>query len=196
MTELVRLETERLILRPWRKEDRAPFAALNADPRVAAHLAGVMSRAESDAVVDRILDGFARHGHGPWALEIKAGAPFIGFCGIWRPSFTAHFTPCTEVGWRLAYDAWGKGYATEAAEAALAYAFGALGLTEIVAYTTPGNLRSRRVMERLGMTYDPADDFDHPLQPEGAPARPHVLYRLRREDWEARQGLRGGGSRR
>jgi RimJ/RimL family protein N-acetyltransferase len=197
MTDLVRLETVRLILRPWREEDRAPFAALNADPRVTAHLAGVQSRAESDAIVDRILDGFARHGHGPWALEVKGGAPFIGFCGIWQPSFDAHFTPCTEVGWRLAHDAWGKGYATESAEAALDYGFGPLGLAEIVAYTTPENARSRRVMERLGMTYDPEDDFERPPLSQGAPARPHLLYRLRREDWAAaRRGLPARGKER
>ena len=131
MTELVRLETERLILRPWREEDRAPFAALNADPRVTGHLGGVLDRAESDAIVDRVVAGFVEHGHGPWALEVKGGPAFIGFCGIWEPSFNAHFTPCTEVGWRLAHDAWGRGYATESAEAALAYGFGPLGLEEM-----------------------------------------------------------------
>jgi ribosomal-protein-alanine N-acetyltransferase len=196
MTELVRLETRRLILRPWREEDRAPFAALNADPRVTAHLTGVLGRAESDAIVDRVLAGFAEHGHGPWALEVKGGAPFIGFCGIWNPSFTAHFMPCTEIGWRLAHEAWGKGYATESAEAALAYGFGALRLAEIVAYTTPANRRSRGVMERLGMRHDPADDFERPPLTDGAPARTHVLYRLRREDWAARRSLPGGAEQR
>ena len=193
MTDPVRLETERLILRPWREEDRAPFAALNADARVTAHLTGVLGRSESDAIVDRVLQGFAEHGHGPWALEVKGGAPFIGFCGIWSPSFTAHFTPCTEIGWRLAHETWGRGYATESAEAALAYGFGPLALAEIVAYTTPANRRSRAVMERLGMSHDPADDFERPPLTEGAPARPHVLYRLRREDWSARRSLLAGG---
>ena len=189
MTELVRLETGRLILRPWREEDRAPFAALNADPRVAAHLAGVLDRAGSDAIVDRVLKGFAEHGYGPWALEVKGGAAFIGFCGIWQPSFAAHFTPCTEVGWRLAFEAWGNGYATESAAAALDYGFGPLGLAEIVAYTTPVNLRSRRVMERLGMTHDPADDFERPPLSDGAPACPHVLYRMRAAEWHTRRAL-------
>jgi RimJ/RimL family protein N-acetyltransferase len=193
MTELVRLETERLILRPWREEDRAPFAALNADARVTAHLSGVLSRAESDALVERILEGFAQHGYGPWALEVKGGAPFIGFCGLWSPSFAAHFTPCIEVGWRLAHEVWGKGYATESAEAALDYGFGPLALAEIVAYTTPANRRSRAVMERLGMSHDPADDFERPPLMEGAPARPHVLYRLRSEEWQTPRGLPGGG---
>lgn len=189
MTQLVRLETERLILRPWREEDRAPFAALNADPRVTGHLGGVLDRPGSDAIVNRVLEGFAEHGYGPWALEVKGGSAFIGFCGIWQPSFTAHFTPCTEVGWRLAHEAWGRGYATESAEAALAYGFDALGLTEIVAYTGPDNLRSRRVMERLGMSRDPADDFDRPPLTEGAAARPHVLYRLRAAEWHRRRAL-------
>jgi RimJ/RimL family protein N-acetyltransferase len=196
MTELVRLETRRLILRPWREEDRAPFAALNADPRVTGHLGGALDRAASDAIVDRVLQGFAEQGHGPWALEVKGGPAFIGFCGIWSPSFTAHFTPCTEIGWRLDHGAWGRGYATESAEAALAYGFEALALAEIVAYTAPDNQRSRRVMERLGMSHDPADDFHRPPLAEGEPARPHVLYRLRREDWAARRGLPGGGKER
>lgn len=189
MTALVRLETRRLMLRPWREADRAPFAALNADPRVTGHLGGVLDRVGSDALVDRVLKGFAEHGYGPWALEVKGGPAFIGFCGIWQPGFTAHFTPCTEVGWRLAFEAWGNGYATESAEAALAYGFDALGLTEIVAYTAPDNLRSRRVMERLGMSHDPADDFERPPLTEGDAARPHVLYRLRAAEWHRRRAL-------
>ena len=127
--------------------------------------------------------GFAEHGYGPWALQVKGGAPFIGFCGIWSPRFEAHFTPCVEIGWRLGFAYWGQGYALESAAVALDYGFEGLGLEEIVAYTGPRNLRSRRVMERLGMTHDPADDFDHPLDPETFADRHHVLYRLRRGDW-------------
>ena len=187
MIEPITLETARLILRPWREEDRAPFAALNADPQVTRHFGKSYTRAESDAVMDRVLTGFARHGHGPWALEVKGGAPFIGFTGIWSPSFAAHFTPCTEIGWRLAHEAWGQGYATEAALAGLRFAFGALALDEVVAYAVADNHRSLRVMERLGMRRDPADDFDHPLLDEGDPRRRHLLYRLSREAWQARQ---------
>ncbi len=186
MTDRVCLETRRLILRPWREEDRAAFAAINADPRVMAHFPKVLDRSESDEIFARVLDGFAGQGYGPWALEARGGRPFVGFCGIWSPRFSAHFTPCIEIGWRLAFGAWGRGYATEAAQAALAFAFDRMELEEIVAYAVPENLRSRQVMERLGMVRDPADDFDHPLQPEGAPARRHVLYRLGREAWRSR----------
>jgi RimJ/RimL family protein N-acetyltransferase len=187
MIEPVTLETERLILRPWREEDRAPFAALNADPQVMAYFPSTLDTDASNGIVDRVQVGFAEHGYGPWALEVKGGAPFIGFCGIWRPRFEAHFTPCIEIGWRLAFAAWGQGYATEASEAALEFGFERLGLAEIVAFATPDNRRSHRVMERLGMTYDPAGDFDHPNDPEGARRR-HVLYRLRRTSWQARRG--------
>ena len=187
MTDPVTLKTERLILRPWREEDRVPFAALNADPRVMEHFPKTLDRGESDVIFERVVAGFAEHGYGPWALELKGGAGFIGFCGIWRPRFQAHFTPCIEVGWRLALECWGLGYVGEAAEAGLDYGFERLGLEEIVAYTTPRNLRSRRVMERLGMTHDPADDFDHPLDPEGSADRRHLLYRLKRGDWRSRR---------
>jgi ribosomal-protein-alanine N-acetyltransferase len=189
MTEPVVLETERLILRPWREEDRAPFAGLNADPRVMEHFPKILDRAESDAVFERVRAGFAEHGYGPWALQVKGGAPFIGFCGIWSPRFEAHFTPCVEIGWRLGFAFWGQGYALESAVVALDYGFEGLGLEEIVAYTSPGNLRSRRVMERLGMTHDPDDDFDHPLDPETVADRRHVLYRLRRLEWRSRLGV-------
>lgn len=173
------LATARLVLRRWRAADLAPFAALNADPRVTEHLGGPLRRAASDALAARIEDHFARHGFGLWAVEIRGGAPFAGFVGLSVPSFEAPFTPCVEVGWRLAAAHWGRGYATEAAHGALEFGFATLGLAEIVSFTVPRNLRSRRVMERLGMTHDPADDFDHPLLPRGHPLRRHVLYRLR-----------------
>ena len=187
MTAPVTLETERLILRPWRGEDRAPFAALNADPTVMEFFPKTLDTDESDAIVDRVQAGFAQHGYGPWALEVKGAASFIGFCGIWTPRFEAHFTPCIEIGWRLAFDAWGHGYASEASAAALEFGFERLGLSEIVAFATPDNHRSRRVMERLGMAYDPAGDFDHPNDPDGPRRRP-VLYRLARTSWQARRG--------
>lgn len=178
-------------MRGWREADRAPFAALNADPEVVRHLPGALARAESDAMIDRIEAAFATHGFGLWAVEVEGGAPFIGFVGLSVPSFHAPFTPCVEVGWRLAREAWGQGYATEAAAAALDHGFGA-GLDEILSFTVPENLRSRAVMVRLGMRRDPSDDFDHPRLPEGHPLRRHVLYRITRsERAEAPRGARG-----
>jgi RimJ/RimL family protein N-acetyltransferase len=174
------LSTERLILRPWREEDHAPFAALNADPRVTATLAGNLTREESDAFAGRIAAHIAEHGWGLWAIEVKAGAPFIGYTGLSRPRFDAPFTPCVEIGWRLAFEHWRQGYATEAARAVLHFGFEVLRLPEIVSFTTIGNARSRKVMERIGLAHDPAGDFDHPALAPDHPLRPHVLYRLRR----------------
>jgi ribosomal-protein-alanine N-acetyltransferase len=179
------LTTRRLLLRPWRAEDLPAFAALNADPRVAEFLPKCLERAESDALAERIAAHFRRHGFGVWAVEVPGEAPFIGFAGLAVPSFDAHFTPCLEVGWRLAFAHWGRGYATEAARRALAHGFGPLGRTEIVSFTARGNRRSRAVMERLSMVHDPADDFLHPALPEGHPQRPHVLYRLDRRTFAA-----------
>ena len=173
------LTTERLVLRPWRATDRAPFAAMCADPRVMEFLGPLLSRDESDAVADRIAAHFAEHGYGLWAVEVPGNAEFAGFVGLSQPRFSAHFTPCVEVGWRLAARHWGRGYATEGARAALAFGFEQLGLREIVSFTTAANRASRAVMERLGMTRDPRDDFAHPSVPERDPLRPHVLYRLR-----------------
>jgi RimJ/RimL family protein N-acetyltransferase len=174
------LSTERLILRAWREEDLPVFAALNADPRVAEFLPKCLERAESDAFAERIAAHFRQHGFGLWAVEVPGATPFIGFVGLAVPRFEAHFTPCLEVGWRLAFAHWGRGYATEAARRVLAHAFGPLGRAEIVSFTTRDNRRSRAVMERLSMRHDPADDFLHPALPEGHPQRPHVLYRLDR----------------
>ena len=176
MTSLV---TERLVLRPWRPADRAPFAALNADPAVMEHFPAPLTREESDAMIARAEAHLDQHGFGPWAVEVRGGAPVIGFVGLVVPRFTAHFTPCVEIGWRLARAHWGHGYATEAARAALAFGFGTVGLAEIVSFTVPANVRSIAVMERLGMTRDPAGDFEHPNLPEGHPLRRHVLYRIR-----------------
>jgi RimJ/RimL family protein N-acetyltransferase len=168
------IRTERLLLRRWLESDRRPFAALNADPRVMEYFPNVLTADESDALVVRIEAHFERHGFGLWAVEVPAQIPFIGFVGLAVPSFEAHFTPCVEVGWRLAADCWGHGYATEAARAALEFGFGPLALEEIVSFTVPENLRSRHVMEHLGMMHGPADDFDHPSQLQH---RRHVLYR-------------------
>lgn len=177
------LRTERLILRAWRESDREPFAALNADPLVMEHFPDVLTRAESDAMVDRILDRWARGRPSLWAIEVPGVDPFIGFVGLLEPTFDAPFTPCVEVGWRIAAAHWGRGFASEGARAALAHGVDTLGLDEIVSFTVPANTRSRRVMEKLGMTHDPADDFDHPNLPPGHPLQAHVLYRLSACDW-------------
>ena len=170
------VRTARLVLRRWRRTDRPAFAALNADARVMEHLPSVLTRAESDALADRIDRHFENHCFGLWALEIPGVVPFAGFVGLAVPAFEAHFTPCVEIGWRLAAEYWGEGYATEAALAALAVGFGELGFDEVVSFTVPENLRSRRVMERIGMAHNPADDFDHPGV--SAARQRHVLYRI------------------
>lgn len=180
MPEPPTVSTERLRLRPWRDDDLEPFAALNADAAVMEFMPACLERSDSDALAARIRAHFERHGFGAWAVEVPGNAPFIGFVGLSVPAFEAHFTPCVEIGWRLAREHWGRGYATEAAQAALAHGFGPLGLGEIVSFTVPANLRSRAVMERLGMRRDPAEDFEHPALPEGHRLRCHVLYRLRR----------------
>ena len=178
------LKTEHLLLRPWQESDLEPFAALNADPRVTATLAGALTRAESDALADRIAARFREKGFGQWAVELPGQAPFIGFIGLAAPSFEAHFTPAVEIGWRLAFDHWGHGYATEGAGAVLDFAFAQVGLGEVVSFTAESNARSRAVMERIGMHYDPRDDFDHPNLAPTHPLVRHVLYRLRREEWQ------------
>jgi RimJ/RimL family protein N-acetyltransferase len=170
--------TDRLRLRPWVASDREPFAALNADALVMEHFLTTLSRDESDALADRIEAMFEKYGFGFWAVEVPGVVPFAGFIGLSVPSFETHFTPCVEIGWRLAREHWNQGLATEGATAALRHAFGALQLSEVVAFTAPGNARSRRVMEKLGMRYDPTADFDHPLIPTGHPLCRHVLYRI------------------
>ncbi|MCI0584986.1 MAG: GNAT family N-acetyltransferase [Chloroflexi bacterium] len=182
-----RLETERLLLRDWCAADRAPFAALNADPRVMEHFPSRLTRAESDAFIKRIRERWAAEGFGLWAVERLADGRFLGFTGLATPMFEAHFTPAVEIGWRFAVEAWGHGYATEASRAAVGFGFEDVDLSEIVSFTVPANTRSRAVMKRLGMTHDPADDFDHPRLPEGHRLRRHVLYRLGRERWLARE---------
>jgi RimJ/RimL family protein N-acetyltransferase len=151
---------------------------MNSDARVMEFFPNCLSRAESDALVDRIQEHFGERGFGQWVIEVRGVAPFIGFAGLAVPRFSARFMPCVEVGWRLAFEHWGRGYATEAARLALGYGFGILAFSEIVSFTSATNHRSRAVMERLSMRHDPADDFEHPGLPEGHPLRMHVLYRL------------------
>ena len=183
MSDLPVLDTARLRLRPWRDEDLAPWAALNADPEVMATIGRPLERSQSDLLAQRIRGHFDRHGFGLWAVEVPGVASFIGFIGLSIPQFEAHFTPCVEIGWRLARAEWGKGYASEGARAALAFGFERLSLAQIVSFTAVSNLRSRRVMERIGMQRRAAEDFDHPKLPEGHPLRRHVLYRIAREAW-------------
>lgn len=186
--------TPRLLLRRWRPSDRDALARLNADPEVMEHFPATLDRAGSDATADRIAAHFATHGFGLWAIEVQGGEPFIGFAGLMIPRFQAHFTPAVEIGWRFARSAWGHGYATEAAREALRLGFAELGLPSIVSFTVPNNLRSRRVMERLGMRRDPREDFDHPLLPEASPLRRHVLYRLSAAEWAADVSLNSLGT--
>jgi RimJ/RimL family protein N-acetyltransferase len=174
------IETERLLLRRWREEDREPFYRLNSDARVMEFFPECLTRAHSDSLVDRINEHFKKHGFGLFAAELRKDQTFIGFVGVAVPSFKAHFTPCVEIGWRLAADYWGRGLATEGARAVVKYAFEELALDALVSFTVPRNIRSRRVMEKVGMTHDVSDDFDHPNLPEGHPLRRHVLYRFRR----------------
>jgi RimJ/RimL family protein N-acetyltransferase len=173
MTEL---RTDRLILRRWQDSDLEPWAAMNADPEVREHLGDLLTREQSDASVARFQVEFDQRGYGWWAVEVQATGEFIGFAGLDRVDDGMPFTG-VEIGWRLARSAWGQGYATEAALAVLAFGFETLGLPEILAVTTATNFRSMAVMHRIGMTRDPADDFDDPTEPEG-PLRPNVLYRI------------------
>jgi ribosomal-protein-alanine N-acetyltransferase len=191
---LTELRTERLRLRRWTPDDCEPFAQLNSDPKVMEYFASLLTREQSAAAAARITAHFDEHGFGLWAVEVPDVLRFAGFIGLSMPTFRAHFTPCVEVGWRLAPAVWGHGYATEGARAALAFGFDTLGLDEIVSFTTAAHTRSRHVMERIGMSHDPADDFDHPSIPEGHPLRRHVLYRVRAVRSPGSTGRNGGGA--
>ena len=173
------IKTERLILRPWREDDLEPFAQLNADPRVMEFFPGVLTQEESDQFAKRICIAMKQQGWGLWAVSIPDVADFIGYIGLAPVNFVADFTPAVEVGWRLAYDFWNKGYATEGAQAAVKYGFENVHLNEIVSFTAVNNMRSRRVMEKIGMYHDEKSDFDHPKLPEGHALRRHALYRIR-----------------
>jgi RimJ/RimL family protein N-acetyltransferase len=174
------LTTDRLLLRRWHDADRLPFQRLNADPRVMEFMPGLLPSAASDDLVDRIETHFEQHGFGPFAAELREDGAFLGYIGLYIPTFHAEFMPAVEIAWRLNADYWGRGLATEGARAVVRYAFAGLGLDSLVSFTVPENLRSRRVMEKLGMTHDPRDDFDHPNLPVDHPLRRHVLYRLNR----------------
>ncbi|SNT24579.1 ribosomal-protein-alanine N-acetyltransferase [Actinomadura meyerae] len=179
------LRTDRLVLRRWKEDDRAPFAALNADPVVMEHFPAPLTRAESDAMIDRIEAFFDEHGFGLWAMEAAGTGEFLGFTGLSVPRFEAHFTPAVEIGWRLARSAWGRGYASEAARRALRFAFEDRRLDEVVSFTSPTNVRSQAVMGRIGMARDASGDFDHPLVPDGHRLKRHVLYRVTAAEFTA-----------
>lgn len=173
------LQTERLLLRRWKESDFEPFAALNADSAVMEHFPKTLSAEETRALIERIENRFDDDLFSLWAVEILREEQFIGFVGLWRPTFDAHFTPCVEIGWRLAKSSWGHGYAPEAARAALQFGFEKVGLEEIVAMTATTNKKSMRVMEKIGMTFDPRDNFKHPYLEDGHPLQEHVLYRIK-----------------
>lgn len=185
MSETIELSTPSLVLRRWHDADRAPFAAMNADPAVMEFFPAPQSRAASDASIDHWLEQFATQGWSNWAVELRATGEFIGFVGLSVPRRVLPFSPCVEVGWRLARAHWGRGYATEGALAALDCGFARLGLQQIVSFTALANLRSRAVMERIGM-HDTHANFEHPGVPEGHALRMHCLYRITREEFTAR----------
>jgi RimJ/RimL family protein N-acetyltransferase len=179
-TPAIEFDTARLRLRRWRDSDLAPFAALNADPAVMEFFPAPQSRTQSAASIAAWSAQFAERGWSNWAAELRGSGEFIGFVGLSVPRRLLPFSPCVEIGWRLARAHWGQGYASEAASATLALGFARLGLQEIVSFTALGNRRSRAVMERIGMHRDPHGDFDHPGVPEGHVLRRHCLYRLKR----------------
>ncbi|MBE9041087.1 GNAT family N-acetyltransferase [Oscillatoriales cyanobacterium LEGE 11467] len=169
-----KIQTSRLILRRWQESDRAPFAQLNADPRVMEYMPGLLSADENNDLVDRIENDFRDRGFGWFAVELASTQTFIGFIGLSVPRFEASFTPCVEIGWRLAFDYWGNGYATEGAASVLNYGFTQLQLPQVVSFTVPANRRSRRVMERIGLEF--VGTFNHPVLPPGHPLEQHFLY--------------------
>jgi 3-dehydroquinate dehydratase / shikimate dehydrogenase len=189
---MTKLKTERLILRPWCEQDLELFAKLNADPKVMEYFPATLSKAESDQLAQRIKTKMDEKGWGLWAVSVPGIEEFIGFIGlnsVDQTSLPTPFSPAVEVGWRIAFEHWGKGYATEGAKAALTYGFETLNLGEIVSFTAVQNMRSRRVMERIGMHHNVKDDFDHPKLPERHPLRRHVLYRLKAKEWQKRSSV-------
>ncbi|HWZ33906.1 MAG TPA: GNAT family N-acetyltransferase [Bryobacteraceae bacterium] len=183
------IKTDRLRLRRWKGSDRQQFARMNADPRVMQFFPRCLTREESDDLIEKIERKIEERGFGLYAAELREDASFIGFIGLSVPGFEAHFTPCVEIGWRLAAEYWNRGLATEGARAAVHHAFDELGIDALVSFTAEQNLLSRRVMEKIEMTRDPAEDFDHPGLPEGHALRRHVLYRIRGANFSLQQRL-------
>ena len=184
MTPVIR--TERLLLREWRESDKLPYAALNGDSEVMKHFPSTLSSQQSDEMVDRMALAWEQRGFGLWAAERTDTHQFVGFVGLAMPSWQTDFTPCVEVGWRLAKQHWGLGFAPEAATAALAFGFESVELPndEIVSFTTTANLNSQRVMQKIGMRLDRSREFDHPATP-GWHGQRHVFYCIDRATWQA-----------
>jgi RimJ/RimL family protein N-acetyltransferase len=178
----IEVETERLRLRRWRESDRAPFATMNADAEVMEFFASIQSREASDASIDAWQSQLDERGWSNWAVEVRSSGVFIGFVGLSVPRRVLPFSPCVEIGWRLARPYWGQGYATEGARAALRVGFERLQLAEIVSFTSVLNVRSRAVMERIGMR-NVHENFEYPGIPENHRLRPHCLYRITRTQW-------------
>ena len=176
--------TDRLVLRQWNSADLEPFASMNADPRVREYFPSLQTREESNHSVSLMSNHIEKFGWGFWAASLAKTGEFIGFIGLEDVYFQTKFVPAVEIGWRLAFKYWRKGYATEGALACLRYGFKTLKLNEIVSFTTVGNARSRAVMQKIGMHHESKDDFDHPKLPEGHPLRHHLLYRLEGDEWK------------
>lgn len=177
---MIILKTKRLILRTWNEQDLDPMSAINQDPLVCEFLPKIGDLAATKALIQLFINHYEKYGFTAYAVELKSNGEFIGFVGLLLVSFEAHFTPAVEIGWRLGFQHWGKGYATEAAKAVVDLAFTTLNLKEVVSFTVENNIRSRRVIEKIGMHHNPLDDFDHPKLPKNSPLCRHVLYRLTR----------------
>lgn len=182
MPEFFEHESPRLRLMAWQERHIAPFIAMNCDPEVMRYFPSLIDEQQSRASIDFWMSQFSERGWSNWAVELKQTGEFIGFVGLWTPRLTMPFSPCVEIGWRLARRFWGQGYATEGAEASLRAGFEQLGLTEVVSYTALSNKPSRAVMERIGMR-NTGEDFDHPAVPLDSPLRRHCLYQITREAW-------------
>jgi len=183
MGEIIEIETERLILRQWRDEDKPLFAKMNAHPEVMKYFPALLTVEESNILAGKIEKLIATNGWGFWAVELISTGQFIGFTGLNQPTYELPVSSCVEIGWRLAQEYWGNGYATEAANASLDFAFQNLVLEEVYSFTAVSNQRSRAVMERLHMI-NMETNFDHPLVPENHPLREHVLYKIDLPSWE------------
>ena len=177
------LETDRLILRTWHDEDLQPMLAINQDPKVMEYFPELQDLEATKKLIVRINSHFEKYGYTVYATERKDSGEFIGFIGLFTPEFESHFTPSTEIGWRLSSNHWGQGFATEGAKAVLDYAFRELKMPEIVSFTAAGNAKSIRVMQKIGLQHNETDDFDHPKLDDESPLKRHVLYRLSREKY-------------
>ena len=182
MTKVVEIQTKRLLLRQWRDDDLVPFALLNSDPEVMEYLPKILSREESDNLAEKILNLISNNGWGFWAAERISDNTFVGFVGLHEPKYELPVKPCTEIGWRLSRKYWGNGYATEAGNASLDFAFNQLNLNEIYSFTSVANIKSQAVMERLKLI-NTNSNFDHPTIPDDSPYREHVLYKIEKERW-------------